>query len=714
MKKKAILAVGLCLAVGLTGMGLSACGGKGGNPGGDGEKSKYYLAGQSLGTLFGGTWDETTETGGDWYSGYLTAAEIPDAIAFKTTATANTYKLTVDLYKGDNFGVLTAGEGWNGQMGGKTGDERCELDPYTADKTAQLYGAPGGGNTENIMVGVAGNYTLTLAVDPANANNNKITYVRNGDPTVEIHVDYNYWIKGDKVTQGTDLRVAYNQFTANDAKDTYELVIGMQENDQFTFLDQMIEDESSKKEQKSDAITLATDAGTTAAIEKADAEDAENPTGKFKIKDGTGTYKFTLTEDAENNLTLKAEKTAETVPQYDFYLKDNREGDTRMQKRQVKLEFDDGIGLYKTTLQMNKSTANPAADPADPTTAYLPGVASAFELSAVPTPQTPYADEAAIRAAEKFAITTAYKDDYVSNQISTQGGSWLFTETTTDTVTITVDPVSMMVRAQGENDAVFYAAYLKGDIGGTGGGSPVVSTPALSEVNGKWTGAFSYTFEEDDLNKGFGIVTYNYYDANKAQISFVKEEGYNCADGYDFDVCAQVVTDSGSGNMTITEAGTYEFAFVIDEDGKCENLTVRKGEALGVGVKGPATPGGWDTLTPLDGGAAYAEDGTYTIMAAVELGEGDFGFNSYKFYGPEGNQISGGWGGKGADGNSTIKDDYQLNIHSSAADKIDQSGSNLAIKAGQGGTYYVMCVLDEAGQFKSLAITAVWPLPDED
>lgn len=168
MKKgKIALAVGLSLAVGLTGASLVACTS---NEGGS-SLSPYYLAGSSVGGLM----KEVQDTG--WYNGYTSNDNVPTGINFKPVdGEDNTYTLTAMLYTGDEFQILTIDKGWGGQMGYEV------LDPD--NEHLGLVEKPGGGTNSNFKVGEgkSGTYTLTLKFDEE-GKNPKLSYSRTDEYT---------------------------------------------------------------------------------------------------------------------------------------------------------------------------------------------------------------------------------------------------------------------------------------------------------------------------------------------------------------------------------------------------------------------------------------------------------------------------------------------------------------------------------------------------
>lgn len=157
-KRKIALALGLCTVVGLSAVGLAACGEK---PPKEGAKSEYYIVGFSASDIFGGELD--------WGKQHKeTVAEIPDAVNFKTTKTSNVYELTVDLYENDEFQIVIAGKGWTGQMG-----YEVLAKDHPANGVVEI---PGGGTNSNFKLDRDGRYTFTLTVNGEGAST--VTYTR--------------------------------------------------------------------------------------------------------------------------------------------------------------------------------------------------------------------------------------------------------------------------------------------------------------------------------------------------------------------------------------------------------------------------------------------------------------------------------------------------------------------------------------------------------
>lgn len=167
----------------------------------------------------------------------------------------NTFEITVDLYEGDQFQLITGNTvGWLNQRGyGHIEDATVgDVTYFTSDGGL---GNPGT-RRANAKVHVDGNYTLTLKTYPANDTydtenpeyteekhevfNNSIfdyiTWERNGDPVGEVGVDeteYDFYIKGELVTDWKTPKDAQYKMAETDG--VYTLTIELQANDNFMF-----------------------------------------------------------------------------------------------------------------------------------------------------------------------------------------------------------------------------------------------------------------------------------------------------------------------------------------------------------------------------------------------------------------------------------------------------------------------------------------------
>ena len=183
-------------------------------------------------------------------------AVLSEAATFKPVAgKKNTFEITVDLYEGDQFQLITGNTvGWLSQRGyGHIEDATVgDVTYFTSD------GGLGNPGTRrmNAKVQVDGNYTLTLKTYPANDTydtenpeyteekhevfNNSIfdyiTWERNGDPVGEVGVDeteYDFYIKGELITDWGAPKDAQYKMTEDNG--VYTLTIALEANDNFMF-----------------------------------------------------------------------------------------------------------------------------------------------------------------------------------------------------------------------------------------------------------------------------------------------------------------------------------------------------------------------------------------------------------------------------------------------------------------------------------------------
>ena len=183
-------------------------------------------------------------------------AVLSEAATFKPVAgKKNTFEITVDLYEGDQFQLITGNTvGWLSQRGyGHIEDATVgDVTYFTSD------GGLGNPGTRrmNAKVQVDGNYTLTLKTYPANDTydtenpeyteekhevfNNSIfdyiTWERNGNPVGEVGVDeteYDFYIKGELITDWGAPKDAQYKMTEDNG--VYTLTIALEANDNFMF-----------------------------------------------------------------------------------------------------------------------------------------------------------------------------------------------------------------------------------------------------------------------------------------------------------------------------------------------------------------------------------------------------------------------------------------------------------------------------------------------
>lgn len=659
-----ILAVGACCALGA--LGMVACGDPDEKPsgGGGGNNCVYYLAGASLGNIFDVEVDGETVSR-DWYPDYAKVGDIPESIHF-TQKSNNVYELTANLYKSDAFAILTAGQTWTGQIGGD------KLDPLTENEADPISSQDNGNGGRNFYVGVAGNYTLTLNTSSGTP---VVTYVRNGDPTVAIHVDYNYYIKGDKVTAGNSMYVGYTQFAANSTKDQYTLEIGMQENDKFTFATIMEQDDSQRPEKKSGDFTLATDAETAAAIEVEMTGEGEEQTatGKFKIKGGTGTYEFKIVEDAEDNLTLSAKKKAATLPEYDYYVigKDPTSEDD-LEIAYTKMTLDTETGLYKLSTNL--------------------AIGDFVELCVVPKGTA--GDKDTIAENIKFAIGKDYATtEYISNQLDTSGGNWV--ATAADTFTVTIDPVSMIVTVKGENDALIYKVELWGSM--IKDWAEAAASAELTYVDETATTVeFVQALKAD---QEFQFRTSQKGDSKVIQYADMRITSNTDHPGrLDLEEGCFNIADAGQEkSIKCLADGSYRMTVTLDGDGFVVGIKIAK-IAYGVYFKGSY---GGNTNWALEQceSAAFGENLTAEATITFAAGE-EFGIMLYDTADTKKTQMA--FGGAKSVYNALTDSNYDYTV---TAEGFDLTGSN--IKCVTPGTYKVTVTLGTDGKLVSVTVAAV-------
>lgn len=485
------------------------------------DNHTWYLAGTSLSDIFAdsGDWADGVGTGANEVP--FTPETVPASVKLEKSATkGNEFSITHDFYKGDQFQILNTDEGWDGQLG----YGYINADQYSAETTANMYGVAnpydGSMTKSNITIGVSGNYTITLAVD-ADGKLTEFTYVRNGDAE-ELPVEFNYFIKGEKVTAWQNMLVDYTQFETEDST-VYTREMGMYANDHFMFLATQIGDtENTVINCGVTAFTLSDDADTAAAIE------IDN--GNFKIKAGNGTYAFTITEAADGGRTLAAEKTAETFPEYDFYVKGSIGGDTDWAER-TPMTLENGVYVLKDVAI--------AKDEQFQITVTEPGVEPATGVEK-----------------DAYSITNKYaKASEMSNQIDFTNEFNNFIALAADTFTIKIDPVTMLVTVEGENDTITWVTSIYGSFAGNTNWADGASVNILSD--GTLTGSVTKELAVGDT---FGFRTCK----NGSQIGWFNASN----DGWTG--CAGL---TGTGNITVETAGTYKFDFVITAEGAITSVT---------------------------------------------------------------------------------------------------------------------------------------------
>lgn len=241
----------------------------------------------------------------------------------------NEYSITLDLYAGDEF-QLAINTSWHHKRG------YGYLETVTDAAGNEVFSGSGGiGETaakgQNIKVVQDGNYTITLHTHPgddyydeSNANYSeankevfnlsdydKITWVRNGDPSELSSSITNYYIKGANITLWADL---YNDATGfAKVGDTHTLTIYLREGEEFMF------------------TSLVTENGESSVgseyIKYENLDEASQAlfTGSGNIiASQSGTYTFTYNETSKIlSVTLDNE---DPMQECDFYIDGNFDG----------------------------------------------------------------------------------------------------------------------------------------------------------------------------------------------------------------------------------------------------------------------------------------------------------------------------------------------------------------------------------------------------
>lgn len=160
-KKKAVIAVGLCVALGLCGAGLAACGNKGGgdNKPKAGDQSDYYLAGDFAYADYNAAEDGEPNF---FNANATTKKEVFAPFAFKYTNTANVYEVTVKMYSIDTFKVVKVGQAWSGQI---NADNTLYSEEDAIKNSGDGY--PG---EKNFGIEANGEYKITLTINEEEGN----------------------------------------------------------------------------------------------------------------------------------------------------------------------------------------------------------------------------------------------------------------------------------------------------------------------------------------------------------------------------------------------------------------------------------------------------------------------------------------------------------------------------------------------------------------
>lgn len=160
-------------------------------------------------------------------SGWTTATDVADVGDFAFTDNNDgTYSLTVNLKRGTDFKVAIIGMAWNGSLGESAIPRNLIGDKGTAtvDTAYKLTWS----NSDNIGVGLSGEYTFTL--DPDGGEHNILSYTfKETDATETEPAVLHYYIKGDALTaeNGWDVGAdkAYELKETAEASGKYSITI---------------------------------------------------------------------------------------------------------------------------------------------------------------------------------------------------------------------------------------------------------------------------------------------------------------------------------------------------------------------------------------------------------------------------------------------------------------------------------------------------------
>ena len=576
--RKVAVALGLCLAVGLCGAGLAACGddttdgGKGGNKGAidissltiSDTQSDYYLAGDSKSELFSGalgTWQSTGKKGA-----------VPDKIALKTTNKANIYAINVDLFEGDEFQILVVDQEWTGQMGAavivpevKEGDD--------------ISGA-GGIVNANMHVNRDGNYTIALQID---SKTKKVSYVREGDAT-PFATQYNYWVMGENISGGEAKYNTLTSFTTDKNRTVYTNTVNLEANEKISILEAAVN--AGNNGANITAATLAQGAAIS-AIPAAQAEEGEEagegegegeeeapkaPVYQYQAGEA-GAYTITITEtDALNTETNKMETTrvisatkAETI-NYKVKLKSTSYGD----QFQDQYEWDFALvdGKYEFTFEGVATEPDaPTSGMVIPADGVKIAVGKVFSVNVVKEGTTATEDEG-----RKVLYTLTAKNGFTAAWDEMTYGIDHSTNTVKEvgTYKITVDPVTFdttITREDEEQNA--YRVYAHGSYSGAGWADHATSVLAPVGGEASKTVDLTLTLAEGDE---FGIRTYHAsnYGKDGDQLTWASADKVAT-------LPEQIKgADEGgtTGNFKVVTAGTFTLHITVKADGTVEAIAI--------------------------------------------------------------------------------------------------------------------------------------------
>lgn len=180
----------------------------------------YYIVGDSTngGILKGSQW-----------AGDLSDEDKATYQLVRTQDDKNEFAVTIDLYAGDMFQVISDWQ-WDGQHGYG----------YVKDTDASIVESAGGLSDSNLKANISiiqdGNYTVTLSTDMENSDRDAIVVVRNSDPIVALDgaqvaeepgsltgENVNIRVKGSWVSDWSDIKNLENVAGTSDWTITMDL-----------------------------------------------------------------------------------------------------------------------------------------------------------------------------------------------------------------------------------------------------------------------------------------------------------------------------------------------------------------------------------------------------------------------------------------------------------------------------------------------------------
>ncbi|MFT3886773.1 MAG: hypothetical protein QM713_01225 [Arachnia sp.] len=196
--------------------------------------------------------------------------KIADDYRLASTGKDNEYSITLDLAKGDQFAIAT-----NPLWGLVHGFSFID----TPEKDGTVYFTP----SENVRVAEAGNYTLTLVLDPKTFTGDKIEWVRNGDMKEKANGPFDLFIKA--AGKGWELSDAY---PTKDGVVTFTQDLAKDEGFTFVYFASGVKTEDIGQTNPGSSI-LPQEKGTTGA-----ANDSFDAQGNNFLAKEAGTYEITV------------------------------------------------------------------------------------------------------------------------------------------------------------------------------------------------------------------------------------------------------------------------------------------------------------------------------------------------------------------------------------------------------------------------------------